>query len=351
LEAKSAKIPCIFPVIRELPLETRSLMTASTASESAVSPEKSRSPKLSPNIRGLAHPRSQPGDHLRKQEKPVNDRRDRFVWYELATTDRDAARAFYGEVMDWRSREMSVPISYTLFTVEGMPVCGLMDLSMSAREKGAKPRWLGYVGVEDVDVSVDRIRRLGGSVLVPPTEVASLSRFAVVADPQMASFALVSWPKRQQLDARAGTQGRVAWHELLASDSEKALDFYRELFGWQRAEAAVGPRSTYQRFSIEGETIGGIVTKPRTVAIPSWIYYFNVENIDSAAKRVKQHGGEILEGPVEALDGRWVLKCADPQAALFALSGKRSYRAIVRLKPIPSRDRPQTQGKRRKKIL
>jgi predicted enzyme related to lactoylglutathione lyase len=278
-------------------------------------------------------------DHLRKKEKLVIDRRDRFVWYELATTDRDAAKAFYGEVVDWRSREMSVPISYTLFTIENEPVCGLMDLSMSAREQGAKPYWLGYIGVGDIGASIARIRGLGGSVLVPPTEVMSLSRFAVVADPQMVSFALVTWPKRQHVEAEPRAQGRVAWHELLTSDSEKALDFYGKLFGWERAEATVGPKGTYQRFSVGRETIGGVVTKPRTVAIPSWVYYFNVENIDSAAKRVEQQGGEILEGPVEALDGMWVLKCADPQGALFALAGKRRYRGIVRLKPMPPRDR------------
>jgi predicted enzyme related to lactoylglutathione lyase len=270
-----------------------------------------------------------------KEGKRVTDKRDRFVWYELATTDREAARAFYSEVMDWDSREMSIPIAYTLLTVEDAPVCGLMDLSVSAREKGAKPRWLGYIGVEHVDANVDRIRRLGGSVLVPATEVIGHSRFAVVADPQMASFALVTWPKRQQVEA----QGPVVWHELLAGDSEKALDFYGKLFGWQRAEATVGPKGTYQRFSVGGETIGGVVTKPRTVAVPAWVYYFNVDNIDSAAKRVKQHGGEVIEGPIEALDGVWILKCTDPQGAMFALAGKRSYRAIVRLKPMRSRER------------
>jgi uncharacterized protein len=271
----------------------------------------------------------------------VIDRRDRFVWYELATTDRSAAKAFYTKVMDWGSREMSMPISYTLFTVEELPVCGLMDLSASAIEKGAKPRWLGYIGVENVDASVDRISRLGGSVLVPPTEVVSQSRFAVVTDPQMASFALITWPKHQQLEGGPGEQAPVAWHELLAADSEKALDFYGAMFGWQRAEAKAGSRGTYQWFSIGRETIGGVVTKPRTVATPSWVYYFNVDNIDFAAKRVKQHGGEILEGPTEALDGVWILKCTDPEGAMFALSGKRSYRAIVRLKAMPSRDGPK----------
>jgi predicted enzyme related to lactoylglutathione lyase len=271
----------------------------------------------------------------------VVDTADRFVWYELATIDRVAARAFYGEVVGWRAREMSEPISYTLLTVEETPVCGLMDLAQSAREKGAKPRWLGYIGVSDVDACVERISRLGGTVLVPPTEVASLSRFAVAADPQTASFAVITWPRRApNLETEMGAQGRVGWHELLAGNSEKALAFYGELFGWQRADVKVGPRGTYRLFSVGQQAIGGIVTKPRTVRLPSWVYYFNVEDIDAATKRVKERGGQILEGPVEALDGAWILKCTDPQGAMFALVGKRAYKAIIRLNPITTRDIP-----------
>jgi predicted enzyme related to lactoylglutathione lyase len=274
---------------------------------------------------------------------------NRFVWYELATTDTVAAKAFYTEVVGWGTRDMSTPLAYTLFTVGEIPVCGLMDLPEDARKKGAKPRWLGYVGVDDVDASADRIRLLGGAVLVPPTDVLNFSRFAVVADPQMASFALVTWPRLQNLKTELSAQGRVGWHELLASDSEKALAFYGELFGWQRAEAKVGTKGTYQLFSVAQQAIGGMVTKPRTVSVPSWVYYFNVDDIDSAAKRVKHRGGKILEGPIEALDGTWVLQCADPQGAIFALVGKRSYRAIIRFKPIASGDTPDVAQARRAK--
>ena len=225
------------------------------------------------------------------------DLHDRFVWYELATTERAAAKAFYTGVMGWDARDISTPVPYTIFTNGETPVCGLMDLPETARKKGAKPRWLGYVGVEDVDATVDRIKDLGGAVLVPPTDMLSLSRFAVVADPQMANFALVTWPKasekpQTELEAR----GRVGWHELLAGDREKALAFYSELFGWQRAEAKGGAMGRYQLISIGEQTIGGVVTKPRTVSVPSWVYYFNVGDIDSAAKSVNDRGGKISRG-------------------------------------------------------
>ena len=265
---------------------------------------------------------------------------DQFVWYELATTDRIAAKAFYSEVMGWGIREMTTPVSYTLFTVAEIPVCGLMDLLEGATKKGAKPRWLGYIGVDDVDARVEHISRLGGAVLVPPAELANLSCFAVVADPQMASFALIAWPKGRNSETEPGAQGRVGWRELLAADLDKALSFYGELFGWRRADVKVGARGSYRFFATGQQAIGGMVNKPRTVPVPSWVYYFNVDDIESAAKRVRQHGGQILEGPIEAVNCSWTLKCTDPQGAMFALVGKRPYKAIIRFKPIATRNTP-----------
>ncbi len=121
-----------------------------------------------------------------------------------------------------------------------------------------------------MDAAADRVRRLGGAVHVPPTDVPNISRFSVVADPQMATFALVKWlrPGREQ-PAALSAPGRVGWHELFAADWEKAFAFYGELFGWQKADAEVDMMGTYQMFSAGGQTIGGMFTKPPTLPCPS----------------------------------------------------------------------------------
>ena len=132
-------------------------------------------------------------------------------------------------------------LAYSLFTVGDTPVTGLMNLPEDARRTGATPHWIGYVGVDDVDAAVDRIKQLGGAVHIPPTDVPNISRFSVVADPQMATLALVKWLKPGQAQsAELGKPGRVSWHELLAADWEKAFAFYGELFGWQKADADIG---------------------------------------------------------------------------------------------------------------
>ena len=255
----------------------------------------------------------------------------RFVWYELMTTDVEAAKAFYTKVVGWGTRDASMPgRAYTLFTVGEASVSGLMNLPEDARKMGVKPSWMGYVGVDDVDATADRIKRLGGAVYVPPTDIPNICRFSVVADPQTATLALFKWLKPgQEQPAELGAPGRVGWHELLAADWEKALAFYGELFGWQKADADIGAMGTYQLFSAGGQTIGGMFTKPPMVPVPFWLYYFNIGDIDAAAKRVKAGGGQILDGPFEVPGGSWIAQCTDPQGAIFALEGNaepQSYR-------------------------
>jgi uncharacterized protein len=265
----------------------------------------------------------------------------RFVWYELMTTDVEAAKAFYADVVGWGTQDASMPgMAYTLFTAAGASVSGLMDLPEDARRSGLKPGWLGYVGVNDVDATVDRIKQLGGGLHVPPKEIPNISRVSVAHDPQMATIALFKWLEGgHEQPAELDAPGRVGWHELLAADWEKAFAFYRDLFGWQKAEADTGAVGTYQLFSAAGQTIGGMFTKPPTVPVPFWLYYFNIGDIDVAIKRVKTGGGQILNGPIEVPGDRWIVQCTDPQGAIFALVGKRSHNGIGYFERVASRDR------------
>jgi hypothetical protein len=257
--------------------------------------------------------------------KRVVDTHGQFVWYELMTTDVKAAAAFYADVVGWGTRDASEPgAPYTLFTVNNVPVSGMTNLPVEVRRTGVKPGWLGYVCVNDVDAAADRFRRLGGAVHVPPMDIPEVSRLSVVADPQMATLTLVKWRNAgEDVSAERDNAGRVAWHELAAADWRKAFAFYVDLFGWREAPTGIDQTGTYQRFAVGGQTIGGIYTKPPEAPVPFWLYYFNVHDIDAAAKRVTGGGGQILEGPL-AYGAAWAARCVDPQGAMFALIGMRS---------------------------
>lgn len=223
----------------------------------------------------------------------------RFVWYELMTTDPEAANAFYADVVGWSTRNIPTPGSnYSLFNAADAPVAGLMHLPDDATRMGVTPHWIGYVSVDDVDTSVARLKQLGGVVHVPPTDVPNISRFSVVADPQMATLALVKGLNSAQGQPdMSGKLGHVGWHELLATDWEAAFAFYSALFGWQKADSHSGAMGTYQRFSVGEEAIGGVFSKPEILPVPFWLYYFNIDDIDAAAKRVEACGGQIIYGP------------------------------------------------------
>jgi uncharacterized protein len=260
----------------------------------------------------------------------MSDSHGHFVWYELLTTDMAAAKAFYAKVVGWNARDASAPgMAYTLLSVGETGVGGLMTLPDEARRTGAQPRWLGYVTVDDVDATVDRLRQLGGAVHIPPADIPGIGRFAMVADPQTATLALIKGAEPAQAPAgELEKPGRVGWHELLAADGETAFAFYGALFGWRKGEPEIEPAGTYQPFFAGAEIIGGMFTKPKFVAIPFWLYYFNVEDMAAAVKAVKTAGGKVLEGPVDMPGGSRVARCEDPQGAMFALMEKPKDKAV-----------------------
>jgi predicted enzyme related to lactoylglutathione lyase len=252
------------------------------------------------------------------------DQPARFAWYELLTTDVAAASDFYGKVVGWGAMDGSTPeLAYTVLTAGEVPVGGLMELPEEGRRQGATPRWVGYVAVDDIDATASQIRRRGGAVLLPPTD-SNIGRVSVVADPQKATFALVEGlTYGPQQPGGLDELGHVGWHELLAQDRSRIFDFYGELFDWQKDSGETDATDFYQLFSSAGQTIGGMLTKLPSVPQPCWLYYFNVDDIGTAARRINDSGGRILQGPIELTDGCWIARCADPQGALFALQGAR----------------------------
>jgi uncharacterized protein len=246
-----------------------------------------------------------------------------FAWYELLTTDLPAAQSFYSKVMGWGVEDASTPqFAYRLFNAGDAPVAGLMELPLEGRKKGATPRWVGYIAVQNVDGTVDRLKALGGVVYVPPTD-SNIGRIAVVADPQTATLALVGGLKYGTAIAEADVLGPVSWHELLAGESKAAFGFYSTLFGWEKVQAEEAPLDSYLLFAARGRTLGGMFTKFAATPVPFWLYYFEVADLDTAIGEVKAGGGRIAQGPLELWGGSWIVRCIDPQGAMFALQGRR----------------------------
>lgn len=244
-----------------------------------------------------------------------------FGWYELMTTDTDAAKTFYTSLTGWNTNEMGSPESaYTVFLVGSAGVAGMMKLPPEA---GPMPAWMGYILVDDVDGYADKIVAAGGQLHKGPVDVPGMLRFAVMMDPQGAPF-LIFKPLPGMNEApqtpAPGTPGTIGWHELYTSDMEAAWDFYSSLFGWTKGDIMdMGQMGIYQIFNIVGIPSGGFMNRPPNVPASFWNYYIQVEAADAAAKKITDGGGQIFHGPASVPGGSWIIQGMDPQGAMFAL--------------------------------
>lgn len=248
-----------------------------------------------------------------------------FIWYELLTSDPDAAAGFYGAVVGWEARdaEMGGDMPYSLLSAGGTDVAGLMKLPADAAAHGMRPTWLGYVGVDDVDETAKRIARAGGAIHMPPADIPGVGRFAMVADPQGLPFYVMRGSVEGTSEAfKPMAAGHCGWNELITTDQAAALDFYTTQFGWTPGDAMpMGEAGDYRFLDHGGEMIGGVMNRMNADQPTGWNFYFHVPSIAAAVETIKSRGGAIHFGPEEVPGGDYVISGTDPQGVGFGLVG------------------------------
>lgn len=247
----------------------------------------------------------------------------RPLWYEVMTSDKEAAEQFYRTVVGWTSVPFEgSPEPYSMFMRnQEIPVAGVLKTPAGVN---APPFWSMYVGVPKLEDAVAHITRLGGSAHSEVIEVPTVGRMQMMADPQGAFFYIYE-PSNDPGPEEQPEIGDRSWLELMTTDAPAAMKFYSEVFGWEPSEAFdMGPIGLYHMFNRPQGMIGGMFNRPPEMAEvpPNWQIYFRVPDINAAAERVKANGGQILQGPMEVPGGDWVLNGMDPQGAAFALHQK-----------------------------
>jgi len=243
-----------------------------------------------------------------------------FVWYELATSDVDAALGFYGALLGWTAQDFpgNTETRYVIVTANGKGVGGVMTLPAGMSE----PFWLGYVGTNDIDAATASFTGAGGTLHRGPWEIPQVGRLALVSDPQGAGLAMIQGASDQPSEAfNQSLPGHGNWNELHTTDPDAAMRFYSAQFGWTAGRAMpMGPNGTYQLFQADGTDIGGI--SPMLMSSrPSWLYYFGVADVTAAIARIGDNGGAVLMGPQEVPGGAVIVIARDPQGASFAVVG------------------------------
>lgn len=251
------------------------------------------------------------------------------VWFDLMTTDVEGAKRFYGEVIGWKSEswdQADPNMPYTMFTAGGSSLGGVMPLNEGAKQQGAPSHWMAYTTVQDVDASVEKAKSLGAKVYAPPMDIPTVGRFAVLADPQGATFAVFA--PADDMQAPPDAHGQFSWAELHTTDYEAAWKFYSELFGWKHRSSMEMPgMGTYLMFQDPTEkTKGGMSnTAEQMGAPPHWLHYVTVDDMGGTLEKVKTSGGKVVNGPMDVPGDDVIAVCQDPQGAYFAVyaHGKR----------------------------
>lgn len=252
------------------------------------------------------------------------------VWYELMTIDPDGAKAFYDAVVPGWSIGERMPGDQDYRMIgrsDGGFAGGVLGLTDEMRQHGAKPIWLGYVGVDDVDATVARIEAKGGKALMPAFDIPQ-GRIAMVADPAgNPLYVMKPVPPAGNPDAQSdvfssNAEQRIGWNELTTADPAAARTFYGELFGWTSDDfMPMGEFGEYRFFANQGTTMGA-VCGVMPGGSGGWRYYIRVPSIARAVDAVAAGGGSVSMGPHEVPGGDHIIIGNDPQGAEFALVGK-----------------------------
>ncbi len=247
--------------------------------------------------------------------------RGRFVWYDLMTTDVEAATRFYTAVVGWKAEPWaSAGPPYTMWTANGRAIGGVMALSDAARAGGAPPHWMAYVSVPDVDATAAQAGSLGGMGMVPPFDIPAVGRVVIAQAPPGVAFAAFTTKNAAPEHDGPPPLLEFSWHELSTTDGPAALAFYSGLFGWKKtSEFDMGPIGIYQMFGRDETPLGGMMTKPADQPVAAWCYYVHVDDVHQGAERATAHGGQVLMPPMEVPGGDWIVVLSDPQGAVVAL--------------------------------
>jgi predicted enzyme related to lactoylglutathione lyase len=258
-----------------------------------------------------------------------------FIWYELMTSDADAAAQFYGTVIGWnigaRSDLSPSGKDYRMIgRSDGGFEGGVLALTPEMVSHGARPTWLGYHHVIDVDASVQAIVADGGGTLMPAMDLP-VGRIAMMADPMGTPFYVMKpIPPPDKPNARSDVfdptaKQRVNWNELASPDLARAKSFYSKHFGFEFKEAMnMGPMGDYCFITHDGvPRIGAIMQASKNAPSHAWLFYFGVSSIAAAKEAIESSGGRLLNGPHEVPGGQWIIIASDPQGAVFGVVGAR----------------------------
>ena len=246
-----------------------------------------------------------------------------IVWHDLLTDQVDRARRFYAGLFGWQylvehasdfAWRPGQPADYPLIISNQAAHGGFVDPDIQV-----SPGWLAYVAVNDVADAAERARTLGARIERDPFDVPGVGRSALIRDPWGARICAFSPTHNFPPPADV-----FVWDQLITSESEAALHFYQELFGWSTARATSDRGDEYGLFKSANAAPVAVIKQSLKNGGSSdhqaqWISFMAVGHLDRSIAQAIELGAALVQTPDRLRGtGRFAI-LKDPVDAHFGL--------------------------------
>ena len=239
-------------------------------------------------------------------------------WADLMTSDVEASRDFYGEVLGWTAEEPDETHGgYFCFRRHDVRIAGCM-----ASEPGAPVTdvWSVYLASDNAEKTLETAEAEGGQVHVPAMAVDEQGIMAFIADPGGAGVGV--WqPGTHPGFGLVEEPGAPSWFELHTRDYERVLTFYRNVFGWDTKVESDSDEFRYTTLQYDGVPLAGVMDASGFLppnAPSCWSVYWAVDDVDATAGKVTSLGGSVVQPPEDTPYGRLAV-VTDAHGATFKL--------------------------------
>jgi uncharacterized protein len=243
----------------------------------------------------------------------------KFVWFEHLSNDIPKARKFYDALFGWHTESM--PIGDRRYSMilngDGTTSTGIGGYGAAAAD--ARPCWMSYLSVPDVDETYRNALAAGASSVSAPMDYGPVGRGAVLTDPTGAVFSVWKSADGDAADQQPTPVGAWCWNELWTRDDQRALAFYQRVVGYSRDSMDMGPQGTYYMLKTGEVARAGLMRAVDPKAPSMWLPYVAVADCDATVARAKALGGQILSQAQDIPNvGRFAI-LQDPLGAAIAV--------------------------------
>ena len=244
------------------------------------------------------------------------------IWIDLTTSDLDAAQEFYGAVFGWTFESYGPGYhGYLNALCDGRPVAGMMA---NDPQWDMPDGWTVYLHTADIRATLAQAAAAGAVLCAEggaePMEIKDKGWMSVFVDPAGALVGL--WqPGGHRGFEVVEEAGAPAYHQLTARDYGAALQFYRDVFGWQTETVSDTDEFRYSTALFDGEALLGVMdgsVLPEQTA-SEWSVFLATDDVDKTVDLIVERGGSVLRAAEDTPYGR-LAAVADPTGAGFNLT-------------------------------